>query len=92
MNIFKFSNGQIEKHYPDGSKYIIYTNGIKRKISKNGKEEMIVPNEGKNKEKKCYNSIENDNDNNDIINENDVNEGKKSKLPFLDIENENKSD
>ena len=92
LNIFKFSNGQIEKHYPDGSKYIIYTNGIKRKISKNGKEEMIVPNEGKNKEKKCYNSIENDNDNNDIINENDVNEGKKSKLPFLDIENENKSD
>ena len=92
LNIFKFSNGQIEKHYPDGSKYIIYTNGIKRKISKNGKEEMIVPNEGKNKEKKCYNSIENDNDNNDITNENDVNEGKKSKLPFLDIENENKSD
>ena len=92
LNIFKFSNGQIEKHYPDGSKYIIYTNGIKRKISKNGKEEMIVPNEGKNKEKKCYNSIENDNDNNDITNENDVIEGKKSKLPFLDIENENKSD
>ena len=92
LNIFKFSNGQIEKHYPDGSKYIIYTNGIKRKISKNGNEEMILPDKEKNKEKKCYNSIENDNDNNGITNEKDVNEGKSSKLPFLDIENENKSD
>ena len=100
LNIFKFSNGQIEKHYPDGSKYIIYTNGIKRKISKNGKEEMIVPDEEKIKEKKCYNSIENDNDNdndnekdnNDITNEKNASEGKNIKLSFLDIENENKSD
>ena len=45
LNIFKFSNGQIEKHYSDGSKYIIYTNGIKRKISRNGKEEVIIPEE-----------------------------------------------
>ena len=91
LNIFKFNNGQIEKHYPDGSKFIIYTNGIKRKISKNGKEEMIIPNEEKNKVKKCYNSIDNDNDNNDITNEKKSNEGKNAHH-FLDIENENKSD
>ena len=45
LNIFKFSNGQIEKHYPDGSKFIIYPNGIKRKISKNGKEVNFIPDE-----------------------------------------------
>ena len=41
INIFKFNNGQIEKHYPDGSKYIFYTNGLRRKISKNGTEETF---------------------------------------------------
>ena len=41
INIFKFNNGQIEKHYPDGSKYIYYTNGLRRKISKNGTEEVF---------------------------------------------------
>ena len=41
INIFKFNNGQIEKHYPDGSKYIYYTNGLRRKISKNGTEEIF---------------------------------------------------
>ena len=45
MNIFKFNNGQIEKHYPDGSKYIIYTNGIRRKISKDGIEEVFTSEE-----------------------------------------------
>ena len=47
LNIFKFSNGQIEKHYPDGSKFIIYPNGIKRKIDKNGREEVLMPDENK---------------------------------------------
>ena len=41
INIFKFNNGQIEKHYPDGSKYIYYTNGIRRKISKSGNEKVF---------------------------------------------------
>ena len=40
LNIFKFNNGQIEKHYPDGTKYIFYTNGLRKKISKDGKEEV----------------------------------------------------
>ena len=43
INIFKFNNGQIEKHYPDGSKYIFYTNGLRKKISKNGTEENFFP-------------------------------------------------
>ena len=25
LNVFKFSNGQIEKHYPDGSKKILFS-------------------------------------------------------------------
>jgi len=45
VNIFKFNNGQIEKHYPDGSKYIFYYNGMRRKISKNGTEEDFIPEE-----------------------------------------------
>jgi centromere protein J len=45
INVFKFNNGQIEKHYPDGSKYIFYSNGIRRKISKNGTEEDFIPEE-----------------------------------------------
>ena len=39
VNIFKFSNNQIEKHCPDGSKFIIFPNGTKRRVSKNGREE-----------------------------------------------------
>ena len=42
--MFKFNNNQIEKHYPDGSKFIIFPNGTKRRISKNGNEETIYPN------------------------------------------------
>ena len=45
INIFKFNNGQIEKHYPDGSKYIFYSNGIRRKISKSGTEIDFTPEE-----------------------------------------------
>jgi hypothetical protein len=39
LNIFKFNNQQIEKHYPDGSKFIIFPNGSKRTITKDGIEE-----------------------------------------------------
>ena len=61
LNIFKFNNGQIEKHYPDGSKFIIYTNGIKRKISKSGREELFMPNEQKKELSKNKNdNIENE--------------------------------
>ena len=61
LNIFKFNNGQIEKHYPDGSKFIIYTNGIKRKISKSGREELFMPNEQKkNLSKNKNDNIENE--------------------------------
>ena len=52
LNIFKFNNGQLEKHYPDGSKYIFYTNGLKRKISKNGTEEIFNPEELEKSEEK----------------------------------------
>ena len=47
INIFKFNNGQIEKHYPDGSKYIFYPNGMRRKISKNGTETDFISEEQK---------------------------------------------
>ena len=33
LNVFKFSNNQVEKHYPDGSKLIILPNGAKRRIA-----------------------------------------------------------
>ena len=74
LNIFKFSNGQIEKHYPDGSKFIIYTNGIKRKIYKNGREEVFVPNEGQqelNKEENNIKNINKENENNNYSKENE---------------------
>ena len=45
LNIFKFNNNQIEKHYPDGSKFIIFPNGSKRKISKEGIEEYYISDE-----------------------------------------------
>ena len=45
LNIFKFSNNQIEKHYPDGSKFIIFPNGTKRKIAKDGTEENYLSDE-----------------------------------------------
>ena len=62
LNIFKFNNGQLEKHYPDGSKYIFYTNGLRRKISKNGTEEIFNPEElEKSEEKKNKNLMLDDN-------------------------------
>ena len=47
INIFKFNNGQIEKHYPDGSKYIFYPNGYRRKIAKDGNETAFISEEDK---------------------------------------------
>ena len=77
LNIFKFSNGQIEKHYPDGSKFIIYTNGIKRKISKSGREEIFMPNDQNQGLTKEYNNINSntnkENENNNYIKENETN-------------------
>ena len=62
LNVFKFNNGQLEKHYPDGSKYIFYTNGLRRKISKNGTEEIFNPEElEKSEEKKNKNLMLDDN-------------------------------
>ena len=84
LNIFKFSNGQIEKHYPDGSKFIIYTNGIKRKISKSGREEVFMPNdEKKGINKEDYNinlNTNKENENNNYVKENESN--KVSKKSF----------
>ena len=86
LNIFKFSNGQIEKHYPDGSKYIIYTNGIKRKISKSGREEVFIPDE-KNKEKhEIEENILKDSLEKENKDETDNNDDKNLLLSFIDIE------
>ena len=46
-NVFKFNNNQIEKHFVDGSKYIIFPNGQKKYISKYGKEENLIANDDK---------------------------------------------
>lgn len=42
LQVFKFANGQIEKHYLDGSKRIIYPNGSIRAISKEGNERLYL--------------------------------------------------
>ena len=91
LNIFKFSNGQIEKHYPDGSKYIIYTNGIKRKITKNGEEKIFIPEEKKQKKVDEKNNIENKDNSNSKIDDNKINNKGDSLigndlLSFLDFE------
>ena len=101
LNVFKFSNGQIEKHYPDGSRFIIYANGIKRKMSKNGKEEMIIPeeqNKAKNEENNkvndnndnILNDIKNNDKNEDINSEKDIDDKNNLLLSFMDIEQDNK--
>ena len=43
MQVFKFENGQIEKHFIDGMKQIIYPNGVITKIFPDGKEETYNP-------------------------------------------------
>ena len=39
IQVFKFENGQIEKHYINGIKEIIYPNGNIKRIDKDGKEQ-----------------------------------------------------
>ena len=57
LNIFKFSNSQIEKHYLDGSKYIIFPNGTKRKIAKDGTEEDYISDEEEQIHKRNRNDV-----------------------------------
>ena len=90
LNVFKFNNNQIEKHYPDGSKFIIFPDGTKRRISKNGNEETIYPD---GKIQKSY--VNSDNKYNNK-NEEDIldnfegmetnNENKNVFMSYLDIE------
>ena len=54
IEIYKFENGQIEKHYPDGSKRILFNDGTERYINSEGFEETYyyienVPKVDKNK-------------------------------------------
>ena len=93
LNVFKFNNNQIEKHYPDGSKFIIFPNGTKRMVSKNGNEETIFP-DGKiqksygNSEKK-YNKNSGEEFSLDSIlglEDNNDNEHKNVFMSYLDIE------
>ena len=50
IQVFKFENGQIEKHYINGDKEIIYPNGNIKKISKDLKEEDIYPDNNEEEE------------------------------------------
>ena len=80
---------QIEKHYPDGSKFIIFPNGTKRRVSKNGREENYKADGivGKN-DAKMYDIEENISKSN-IEDESDL--GGKNKnvfMSYLDIEHE----
>ena len=88
LNVFKFNNNQIEKHYPDGSKFIIFPNGTKRRVSKNGNEETIYPD---GKIQKSYNINENKNNEEDLSMDSiegldDNNEHKNVFMSYLDIE------
>ena len=91
LNIFKFNNNQIEKHYPDGSKFIIFPNGTKRRISKNGNEETIYP-DGKIQKSYVNFDIKNNNNQNDedfldsIDRMETNNENKNVFMSYLDIE------
>lgn len=43
VNVFKFSNGQLEKHYPDGTKEINFPDGTVKCIFADGEEESVFP-------------------------------------------------
>lgn len=43
MNVFRFGNGQIEKHYPDQTKEIYFTDGTVKCIFADGEEESVFP-------------------------------------------------
>ena len=88
LNVFKFNNNQIEKHYPDGSKFIIFPNGTKRRVSKNGNEETIYPD---GKIQKSYNINENKNNEEELSMDSiegidDNKEHKNVFMSYLDIE------
>jgi hypothetical protein len=61
LNVFKFYNNQVEKHYPDGSKFIIFPNGTKRRIEKEEIEDNYFSDDddqiNQNNDKK-YNTVE----------------------------------
>ena len=58
IQVFKFENGQIEKHYINGIKEIIFPNGNIKRIFKDGKEENINNDNEENNEEFEYEEIE----------------------------------
>ena len=44
MQIFKFNNGQLEKHFPDQTKIICFPDGTQRIIKSDGIEETYYSN------------------------------------------------
>ena len=42
LQVFKFESGQIEKHYPDGTKEINFSDGTLKCIFADGEEESIL--------------------------------------------------
>ena len=41
--VLKFANGQVEKHYPDKSKEVHFTNGTIKRVFANGVQKCIFP-------------------------------------------------
>ena len=41
--MFKFGNNQLERHYPDGKKQILFPDGSERIVLSNGYEETYYP-------------------------------------------------
>ena len=61
LNVFKFNNNQVEKHYPDGSKFIIFPNGTKRRIAKEEIEDNYFSDDDEQNNQKNdtkYNTVE----------------------------------
>ena len=59
IQVFKFENGQIEKHFINGDKEIVYPNGNIKRINKDGKEENFFNEENEeNNEDSDYEEME----------------------------------
>lgn len=43
MQVIEFSNKQVERHFPDGSKHVSFTDGSSKMLKTNGTEETIFP-------------------------------------------------
>lgn len=43
LQVFQFSNGQVEKHFQDGKKEILFTDGTVKTIGQDGQEESVFP-------------------------------------------------